>query len=156
MATGVQINRSNIELSQEVSAEIMQKTQEASAIMQLARKVALPGRGMQIPVIVSDPEAAWVSETGVKPVARPTLSKKVMQAYKLAVIVPFSDEFRRDIPSLYGELVRRLPAALAQKFDATVFQFRRGRRCAYDPRFQNGPEQGRIQSRHPCCRRCCR
>ena len=121
MATGVQINRSNIELSQEVSAEIMQKTQEASAIMQLARKVALPGRGMQIPVIVSDPEAAWVSETGVKPVARPTLSKKVMQAYKLAVIVPFSDEFRRDIPSLYGELVRRLPAALAQKFDATVF-----------------------------------
>jgi HK97 family phage major capsid protein len=44
-----------------------------------------------------------------------------MSAYKLAVIVPFSNEFRRDVAALYDAIVERLPLALAQKFDATVF-----------------------------------
>lgn len=44
-----------------------------------------------------------------------------MQAYKLAVIVPFSDEFRRDMPALTHDIINRLPLALAQKFDETVF-----------------------------------
>ena len=118
--SGISTNRTNITLPAEVSQEILQKTQGASAIMQLARQIALPGRGVQIPVITSDPTAAWVDETDAKPVSNPGLSTKLMQAYKLAVIVPFSDEFRRDIPSLYDALVARLPLALAQKFDATV------------------------------------
>lgn len=33
----------------------------------------------------------------------------------------FSDEFKRDLPSLYSALVDRLPGAIAKKFDATVF-----------------------------------
>ncbi len=121
MASGTATNRTNIELPTQVSIEILQKAQEQSAIMTLARKIALPGWGLTIPVITSDPEAEWVSETGVKPVKNPGLSKKVMQAYKLAVIVPFSEEFRRDTTQLYNALVNRLPLALAQKFDATVF-----------------------------------
>ena len=118
--SGISTNRTNITLPAEVSQEIMQKTQQASAIMQLARQIALPGRGVQIPVITSDPAAAWVAETGAKPVSNPGLSTKLMQAYKLAVIVPFSDEFRRDAAALYDALVARLPLALAQKFDQTV------------------------------------
>lgn len=121
MPTGTATNRSNIELPNDVSAEIIQKTQEGSAVMQLARQIALPGRGLQIPVITGDPEAAWVNETAAKPVSNPGLSKKIMQAYKLAVIVPFSKEFMRDIPALYDALVQRLPLALAAKFDSTVF-----------------------------------
>lgn len=118
--SGVPTNRTNITLPAELSAEIIQKTQEESAIMRLARQISLPGRGLEIPVITSDPEAAWVSETGVKPVSNPGLTKKVMTAYKLAVIVPFSNEFRRDAAALYDQLVRRLPLALAKKFDQTV------------------------------------
>ena len=118
--SGVPTNRTNITLPAELSAEIIQKTQEESAIMRLARQIALPGRGLEIPVITSDPEAEWVSETGVKPVSNPGLTKKVMTAYKLAVIVPFSNEFRRDAAALYDQLVRRLPLALAKKFDQTV------------------------------------
>lgn len=121
MATGIATNRSAIELPTQISSEILQKTQEQSAVMQLARQIALPGWGLTIPVITSDPEAEWVSETGTKPVVNPGLEKKVMQAYKLAVIVPFSEEFRRDLPNLYSALVSRLPLSLAQKFDATVF-----------------------------------
>ena len=120
-ASGTPTNRTNIDLPTKVASEIIQNAQEQSAIMQLARRITLPGWGLTIPVITSDPEAEWVSETGVKPVKNPGLDKKVMQAYKLAVIVPFSNEFRRDAANLYMELVKRLPLALAQKFDSTCF-----------------------------------
>ena len=121
MPSGIPTNRTNIELPNAVSREIIQKTQESSMIMRLARQIPLPGNGVQIPVITGDPVANWVTETGTKPVSNPSLSKKIMQAHKLAVIVPFSDEFRRDAASLYNALVARLPAALGLKFDQTVF-----------------------------------
>lgn len=121
MATGQATNRTNVDLPVELSREILQKARESSAIMQLAREIALPGRGVAINVITSDPEASWVGETSAKPVANPGLATKVMRAYKLAVIVPFSNEFRRDLSALYSALVERLPGALAKKFDSTVF-----------------------------------
>ena len=121
VGSGIPTNRTNIQLPNAVSSDILQKTQEASAIMRLARKVTLPGNGVQIPMITGDPEAQWVTETGAKPVSNPTLDKKIMQAHKLAVIVPFSNEFRRDVAALYNALVDRLPGVLAKKFDATVF-----------------------------------
>jgi HK97 family phage major capsid protein len=118
---GTPTNRTSIDLPVDVSNEILQKTQESSAVMRLARQIALPGRGIAINVITSDPTAAWVGETSAKPVSNPGLETKVMRAYKLAVIVPFSNEFRRDVPALYDALVSRLPAALGAKFDNTVF-----------------------------------
>lgn len=120
-ATGIPTNKTNIELDPEVASFIIQKAQEQSAVMSLATKIALPGWGLTIPMITSDPEAEWVAETGVKPVKNPGLSKKVMQAYKLAVIVPFSEEFRRDTAALTNQIIARLPLALAKKFDETVF-----------------------------------
>lgn len=116
------INRtSTISLPGAVSGEILQKTQESSAVMSLARQIPLPGLGVTIPVITGDPEAAWVGETEKKKVSASSLTTKILQPYTLAVIVPFSNQFRRDVPALYNELVKRLPLALAQKFDATVF-----------------------------------
>ena len=121
MPTGISTNKSNISLPTEVSSEIIQKTQDSSAIMSLARRIALPGNGLTIPVITSDPEAEWVSETSEKPVKNPGLSTKVMRGYTLAVIEPFSNQFRRDYRSLYDALISRLPRILAEKFDGTVF-----------------------------------
>ena len=119
--SGINTNRSNIALPTEVANEILQKTQEGSVVMQLARRISLPGNGLTIPVITSDPEASWVGETAAKPVSNPGLSTKVMRGYKLAVIEPFSDEFRRDYATLYNALIQRLPAILGEKFDNTVF-----------------------------------
>jgi HK97 family phage major capsid protein len=120
---GIDINRttSGVYLPPDVSGEIWANAQEQSAVMQLARQVSLPGSGVTIPVITGDAEADWVAETDEKPVDRPTVGRKDMTPYKLAVIVPFSNEFRRDLPGLYGELARRIPNALSKKFDATVF-----------------------------------
>ena len=118
---GINTNRSNITLPMEVASEILQKAQEASAVMRLARRIPLPGTGLTFPMITGDPEASWVDETDPKPVSNPTMGTKVMQPYKLAVIVPFSDEFARDYAALYDALVARIPAALGLKFDQTVF-----------------------------------
>jgi HK97 family phage major capsid protein len=119
----VDINRSTtgVMLPPDVSNEIWGATLEESAVMQFARRISLPGRGVSVPIVTGEPEANWVSETEVKPVSRGTLGNKLITPYTLAVIEPFSNQFRRDVPALYSELVRRLPFALAKKFDATVF-----------------------------------
>jgi len=119
--SGINTNRTNISLPAEVSAEIITKVQEESAIMRLAKPINLPGRGLTIPVIAGDPEANWVDETNAKPVSNPTLSQKNMKGYTLAVIVPFSNQFKRDAQALYAEIVSRLPKVLGSKFDATIF-----------------------------------
>lgn len=119
--SGINTNRTSITLPAEVSSEIIALAQEESAVMRLARRINLPGRGLTIPVISGDPEANWVDETNAKPVSNPTLTTKSMKGYTLAVIVPFSNQFRRDMSGLYAEIVRRLPGALGKRFDATVF-----------------------------------
>ena len=116
------INRTtnSMALPSDISNEIMQKTQEESAIMRLAHHIALPGRGVTIPVITGDPTAAWVAETAAKPVSNGTPGTKLMSAFKIAVIETFSKEFVRDAAALYDALVQRLPGALAGVFDSTV------------------------------------
>ena len=120
---GIDVNRttSGVVLPAEVSNEIWANMQEESAVQRLARQINLPGPGVTIPVITGDAEAEWVSETDEKPVDRPTFGSKDIPPYTLAVIVPFSNQFRRDAAALYAECVRRLPGALAKKFDSTVF-----------------------------------
>lgn len=119
--SGVSTNRTDITLPVAVSNEILQKAQENSAVMKLARQITIPGNGAAIQVITSDPEASWVGETSAKPVSNPGLATKIMRGYTLAVIVPFSNQFRRDVSALYDALIQRLPAALGKKFDDTVF-----------------------------------
>ena len=112
----------SITLPAELSQAVWAKAVEESAIMQLAERVSLPGRGISMPVITGDVSADWVTESTEKHVGKATYSLKTMTPYKLAVIECFSDEFRRDLPALYAELARRLPAAIGRKFDYTVFQ----------------------------------
>ncbi|MDQ0793562.1 phage major capsid protein [Streptomyces sp. B1I3] len=114
-------NTAGVNLPLSVSDEIWGTLQEASAVMQLARKINLPGSGVTVPMVTGDAVASWVNETDEKPVSDSTVSSKSITPYKIAVIETFSNEFKRDIPGLYAELARRLPAALALAFDKTVF-----------------------------------
>lgn len=115
------INRTTtITLPSDVASEILQKAQDESAVMSLARQITLPGRGATVPVITGDPTAAWVGETAEKPVSNAEISTKLLRPYKLAVIETFSAEFVRDAAALYDALIARLPRALGQKFDNTV------------------------------------
>lgn len=121
MAAGdLKRSTSGVVLPAQVSQEIWATTQEQSAVMAVSRQIALPGSGITIPIITGDSAADWVAESAEKPVSHATVSSKSMTPYKLAVIETFSMEFRRDLPALYSELARRLPGALAKKFDSTV------------------------------------
>lgn len=121
--TKVDVNRgtTGLVLPSDVLDEVWQNTIEASFIMNHARRMTIPGTGVKVNIITGDPEPAWVGETEEKTVDTPTFSNKTMTPYKMAVIVPFSNEFRRDMSTLYDAVVSRIPAALARKFDSTVF-----------------------------------
>lgn len=121
MASGIPTNRTNIDLPASVSDAILQKVQESSKVMRLARQMPLPGNGAAINVLLADPEAAWVGETDKKPVSNPQVSTKILRGYTLSVIVPFSNQFRRDANALFNAIVEKLPDALGRKFDNTVF-----------------------------------
>lgn len=120
---GIDINRgtTGVPLPKEISSEIWAETQEQSAVMALSRRITLPGTGVTIPIITGDAAADWVGETDEKPVSEATVSSKDITPYKVAVIELFSNEFKRDLPGVYAELARRLPGAIAKKFDQTVF-----------------------------------
>ena len=119
MAEGT--NNTSITLPTSVSDEIWAKTLEASTVMQLAQRIELPGNGLTIPVITGEPTAAWVDETDEKPVSKHTLEAKEMKSYTLAIIEPFSNQFRDNKAALFDELVGRLPYAIGKKFDGTIF-----------------------------------
>jgi HK97 family phage major capsid protein len=120
---GIDINRTtgSISLPVEVSDAIISKVEHASAVQQLATNVGpLPGGGKAVDATGDLPEADWVAETDEKPVGKEAVSTKLVRGYTIAVIVPFSNQFRRDKNRLYNELVGRLPLALAAKFDSTI------------------------------------
>lgn len=119
----IDINRgtTGINLPFQVSNEMWSKTQEQSAIMQLATAIELPGSGVEVDMITGDPEAAWVDETEEIKVSKGSASSKKIKGYTMAVIVPFSNKFARDKARLYDEMVARVPLVLAEKFDGTVF-----------------------------------
>lgn len=112
---------SGITLPTDLANEIWANAQHESAIMQLAERIDLPGRGLSIPVITADPTASFVAESTEKPVSNSTFATKTMKPYKIAAIELVSNELMRDLPRLYDTLVRRLPGAIGKTFDATAF-----------------------------------
>ena len=119
----INVNRSTagIKLPGDVLGEVWQNAIESSFVMKRARRISVPGTGTNVNIITGDPTPGWVTESTEKPVSAPSFSNKTLTPYKLAVIVPFSNEFRRDVQTLYGAIVQRVPSALAKAFDKTVF-----------------------------------
>ena len=120
MAVDISRETNNVIFDPEVSNEIITKAIAESAIMQLAPKMEIAGNGKKFQTIVGDPVPEWVGETEVKPVGKFDFGTKEVEPYKMALIVPFSDEFRRDKQALYNECMNRLPKLFGPKFDATV------------------------------------
>ena len=112
-----------LELPKTLSQTIWQESESLSVVQSLSPRMELPGGGVDIPIITGDPEAEWVSETEEKKVSRPSFANKNLKGYTLAVIVPFSNQFRRDLPALYSAIEQKLPQALAKKFDRTALGF---------------------------------
>ena len=122
----IDVNRGTtgvLELPKTLSQTIWQESESLSVVQSLSPRMELPGGGIDIPIITGDPEAEWVAETEEKKVSRPSFANKNLKGYTLAVIVPFSNQFRRDLPALYSAIEQKLPQALAKKFDRTALGF---------------------------------
>ena len=117
MAVDMYRGSTGIELPPEVSQEIWQNIQDASVVMNLARRVNLSGAGTVYHEVLTDSQPQFVGETERKPVSNPTVGNKTLKPHKIAVVQTYSDEFRRDLPGLFNALVGRLPGALARTFD---------------------------------------
>lgn len=102
-----------------VTGPIFEKTEELSAVQQLARRVPLSlTANSVIPVSMDIPAAGWVSEGGVKPVGAAGVGVKQMQGKKVALLVPVSEEIARtNAAGLYSQLQQDLPVAIARAFD---------------------------------------
>lgn len=102
-----------------ITAPIFTKAAETSAVMQLARRVALSMNAVtQIPVPMDIPTAGWVAEGGPKPVATGGVGVKTMTGKKVALLVPVSQEIvMSNAAGLYDQLVQDLPTAIGRAFD---------------------------------------
>lgn len=121
--SGIQTNRtaSGILLPPEVSSQIWADAQNASVVMQKASRIDLPGEGIDIPLVTGDPVASWLGETDEISVGNSTFGSKSIRPRKVALIEMFSNEFKRDLPSLYAALAERLPKTIAKAFDLKAF-----------------------------------
>lgn len=105
-------------LPREVSDLIFEDARDASVVQQQARRVPLTQAGRAIPYIAGTPQAAWVGEGGRKPVSDASVGTLTMDPKKLAVIVPFSDEYlATDTVDLFGELRPAISEAFGRAFD---------------------------------------
>lgn len=122
-STPVDLNRhsNSIALPPELARDIWAQAYKSSAVMQLAQRVELPGRGVGMPVLAGLPQADFVNESAEKPVSTGMPAIKYMYPYKIAVIVPMSKEFVRDLDGMYEEIRRTLPVSLGMRFDDAVF-----------------------------------
>lgn len=114
---GINRGTTGVQLPVAVSNEIWGAVAERSVVQQLAQQTPLPGSGVAVHVVTGDPVAAFTAEGAEKPVSASTLDNKIMRPYTLSVIEYFSNQFRRDLPTVYNSLVGRLPGAIALAFD---------------------------------------
>ena len=110
----------NVIFEPEISQEIIAKAIDESAIMQLGTQIPMTGAGKKFQTITGDPEPEWVGETEEKATGTFLFGTKTVEPYKMALIVPFSMEFRRDKNALYDECVNRLPKLFGKKVDKTA------------------------------------
>lgn len=111
-------------LPPEVSKEVWSGIQEESVIQRACTQTPLAGTGKTVPVITSDPVPTWPGETDQRTPSRGTVGAKAMKPYTASLLVPFSNEFKRDADTLYSAMVRRFPKILAKSID---------NRCLFGP-----------------------
>lgn len=117
----IDINRltAGVILTPEQSNEIWTETTKQSAVVQLARRVSIPGAGVDYQTLGDSTPAGWVGETEEKPAGTPTFGSKKLRPYKLAKIIPVSMEFMRDKAQLWNEVRRKAAEGFAETIDKT-------------------------------------
>jgi len=106
-------------LPRTITGPIFEKSVEASAVMALARPAPLAiDATTTIPIPMDVPVADWVGSAQRKPLSSGGVDIKSMNAKKLAVLIPVSEEVAMtNAAGLYTQLQTDLPTAFARAFD---------------------------------------
>lgn len=103
-----------------VAAEIISAMPQASAVMQLARRVTMSSKTSRMPVLSVLPTAYFVSgDTGLKQTSRADWENVSLVAEELAVIVPIPEAYLDDaqVP-VWNEVRPLITEAIGAKIDA--------------------------------------
>lgn len=103
-----------------LSADIIQELPDASAVLQLARRIPMATRTQRMPVLDTLPTAYFVSgDSGLKQTTNMEWTNVNLVVEELAALVPVPDAYIDDtnVP-IWDELRPRMVEALAKKIDA--------------------------------------
>lgn len=107
-----------------VSAQVIKEMPQASAILQLARRVNMGTKTFRQPVLATLPEAYFVTgDTGMKQTSTVEWDNVILTAEELAVIVPIPEAYLDDsqVP-IWNEIRPLIVEAIGRKLDlATLF-----------------------------------
>jgi HK97 family phage major capsid protein len=126
MAVTAPLTLSNVDASllpRTITAPIFEKSVEASAVMQLARRAPLAlDATTSVPIPMDVPVADWVGQAAKKPLSTGGVDVKQMQAKKVAVLIPVAMEVAKtNAGGLFDQLQADLPTAFARAYDhATI------------------------------------
>ena len=108
----------------EVSREILQGAETASAALRTFRRVNMGAAQMRQPVLSALPQAYWVdgsSDTGRKQTTEMLWGNKYLDVRELAVILPIPEAVLDDAEfDIWGEVRPRLSEAFGAKLDAAT------------------------------------
>ncbi|MDT8901162.1 phage major capsid protein [Anaeroselena agilis] len=118
------IARTDVNIPEEVSKEILQDIPKASLMMQLMRKLPNMARGVaKLPVLSTLPNAYFVNptDTGHKQTTKQAWENVSITAEEIACIVPIPEAVLDDADyDIWGEVKPRIVEAFGALFDAAV------------------------------------
>jgi HK97 family phage major capsid protein len=120
-----QTGRSDVEalIPEEVSREMLGKEVHGSAVLDLFRRIQVPGNRMRFPILSALPVTHWVTgDTGLKQTTEMAWDNKYMQIEELAVIHPVPENVVDDMQDdIWDESEPYIREAFHLALDTAVF-----------------------------------
>src|SRR5688572_15857632 len=110
-------------IPEEVSRELIRKSTEESAVLNLFRRIPVGRAQVRIPVISALPVAYWVNgDTGLKQTTEINWANKYLNIEEIAVILPVPDNVIADVEiNIWDEAEPYIREAMGRVLDSAVF-----------------------------------
>jgi HK97 family phage major capsid protein len=110
-------------IPEEVSRELIRRSTEESAVMQLFRRIPVGRAQQRIPILSALPVAYWVNgDTGLKQTTEVNWSNKYLNIEEIAVILPVPDNVIADVEiDIWDEAEPYIREAMGRVLDSAVF-----------------------------------
>lgn len=110
-------------IPEEVSRDLIRRTTEQSAVLELFRHVPVGRAQTRMPILSALPIAYWVTgDTGLKQTSEVNWANKFLNIEEIAVICPIPDNVADDVEAnIWDEVMPYMTEAAGRTLDQTVF-----------------------------------